>query len=364
MHIVYFCNAINTSGGLDRIVIAKANYLSETHTVFIVTSNQKDKNYFYDLNTNVIHIDFSEYGKTRTIWFERDKFKKIMRTIKPNIIVAVTGKESLCLPFFDSKTPKIKEMHFSKYHRIIQHKNTHYLKKIALYLLNHIEERVYSLYDRVTPLTYEDQKEWNLKNLEVIYNFPSFKSVEKASLIKKKIITVGRLDYQKGFDLLLYAWQMVCQTNSEWELIVYGEGKLKEELIALSKNLNIDDRVVFAGNTNNIQQAYLNSSIYIMSSRHEGFGLVLVEAMECGLPIVSFDCPCGPNDIITDSIDGILVENGNVELLASKLVSLIENPEEQARLAKNAIEKAKQFDIEIIMKQWESLFSRVDKGTR
>ena len=116
MNIVYFCNFVATSGGLDRIVISKANYLSKKHNVYIVTTQQKEKKYFYDLDKRVKHIDFSEYGYNNSILFWKKIFKKIMGRIHPDVIITPTGKESFLLPFLDKHTPKIKEMHFSRHY--------------------------------------------------------------------------------------------------------------------------------------------------------------------------------------------------------------------------------------------------------
>jgi glycosyltransferase involved in cell wall biosynthesis len=359
MTILYFCNAINKAGGLDRIVIEKANYLSKKHNVYILTTKQPEKEYFYPLDSNVKHIDYSEFEGSNSIWFSKKKFKKIINKINPDIIIAPTGKESMVLPFFDKHIPKIKEMHFSREHRIIQASEKGIFKKIVLKLLDRLEVWVYKKYDAVTPLTYEDAKKWPLDNLQVIYNFKTITSTEQALLKNKAVISVGRLDYQKGYDLLLKAWNIVCKQNNDWILDIYGDGVLKEELIKQAKDLNIANRVIFHGNVKDIKEKYLNSSIYVLSSRHEGLPLVLPEAMECGLPVVSFACPCGPKDIIENNVDGILVDNGNVEKLAQEILKLIYSKETREKIGNNARNKAKNFTKEKIMSKWEKLFNKL-----
>jgi len=356
VRIVYFCNNIGYAGGLDRIVIEKANYLSTKHTLYFITTGQENKEYFYDLSINIKHIDYSDYKGFNNIFFSKKKFQRIIANINPDIIIAVTGKESLVLPFFEKSIPKIKEMHFSREHRFIQARNKSFIRKIALRLLDKIEVWSYKKYDKVIPLTYEDEKKWPLDNLQVIYNFKTIESTEKALLKNKNVATVGRLDYQKGFDMLLKAWGIVCIHNRDWVLNIYGDGTLKDELIQLSNELMISNRVIFHGNVKNIKKEYLRSSIYVLSSRHEGLPLVLPEAMECGVPIVSFDCPSGPKDIISNNENGLLIENGNIYLLAKGIEALIYNTEKRIQMGQKASEKAQEFSKDIIMAEWEQLF--------
>jgi len=364
MKILYFCNAIDKAGGLDRIIIEKANYLSKDNEVFIVTTNQKNKKYFYSLSNNIKHIDFSDY-RCSNLLFSKKCFNKIIDEIKPDIIIVATAKESIFLPFFNHNIPKIKEIHFSKNHRRIQNKNSNFLKKIFIYIADYLEYFVAKMYDKLVVLTYEDAKNWNLNNTKVIYNFKTITSSKTSSLDNKNIIAVGRLDYQKGFDLLLKAWAIVKKNNKlDWKLNIYGEGKLETELKELAKKLNIDKSVIFHGNVKDIKSKYLNSSIYILSSRHEGLPLVLPEAMECGLPIVSFKTPCGPKDIITDNKHGYLVENYDISMLAKKILILINNSSLREQMGKEAKERAKDFDKDKIMQEWIELFKETIKSRK
>ena len=127
------------------------------------------------------------------------------------------------------------------------------------------------------------------------------------------------------------------------------------------KALEIDNkRCHLNGPTSNIQQEYINSSIFVFSSRFEGFGMVLVEAMACGLPVVSFDCPCGPKDIVRDGEDGILVENGNIDLLASSLSRLMNDETLRQSMSKAGLKNVQRFNIEQIAEQWRLLFESLN----
>lgn len=359
MKIMYFCNFIATPGGLARIVIEKANYLSKKHEVTILTFDHPNKKTYYELSSKIIHIDYSDYSGTNNIWLSKQKFNRILADVKPDIIIALTGKDSLVLPFFNSSIPKLKEMHFTHGYRKIHHKNSGLLKRFLVSIISQLELWVFSKYDMIIPLTYEDEVKWNLKNTKVIYNFKTIESEEKALLVSKTVIAVGRLNHEKGFDLLLDAWKQVCRSDDKWKLEIYGDGPLKNELLELSKSLNITDRVSFKGNVKSIKRRYLQSSIFVMSSRHEGLPLSLIEAMECGLSIVSFSCPSGPTEIINNDKDGFLVENGNSLKLANKLLELMNNPEKRKILGENAIINAKQFNKEPIMQEWENLFTHI-----
>ncbi len=364
MKIAYFCNAIDKAGGLDRIVIEKANYLSMQNEVYIITTNQKEKNYYYTLSSSIKHIDFYDYGCNSFLLFAKRCFNKILDDIKPDIIVVATAKESLFLPFFNSKIPKVKEVHFSRNHRKIQNKDANFFKKAFIFFIDYIEYRVSAFYDRLVLLTYEDKNSWKLNNTTVIYNFKTISSNETSILENFDVIAVGRLNYQKGFDLLLKSWAIVVKSCPNWRLNIYGDGELKEELKELSKSLNIDGSVVFHGNTKDIKQKYLKSSIYVLSSRHEGLPLVLPEAMECGLPIVSFKSPCGPRDIIDNGKNGFLVENYNTQELAKKIIKLIKSKELRVKIGKEAKLKSLEFEKDKIMNQWMQLFKEVIKDRR
>ncbi len=364
MKILYFCNSLQNGGGIERIVSQKANFLAKEHQVFILTTDQPKKSYFFLLDTKVKHIDFSDFGSKKPLFLQRGVFKKAIKSIKPNIIIAVTVKESLLLPLWDRETPKIKEMHFSKAFREIQHKNTSFFKHLFLSIMGYVELQIFKRYDVVAPLTYEDAKEWKLDNIEVVYNFVTIDSKELSSLEQKRIISIGRLDYQKGYDLLLRAWQIVCQIDDEWKLHIYGEGEDRVYFEKLAKELEISNRVCFEGAFKEIEKAYLQSSIYVMSSRHEGFPLVLPEALSSGLPIVSFDCPCGPKEIIEDGKCGFLVPNGNIKVLAKKLLLLMKDDQKREAMGREAKKRSTLFKKELIIKRWEEVFEIAIKRSK
>ena len=210
-------------------------------------------------------------------------------------------------------------------------------------------------------LTEEDKDAWpELKNICVIPDPLSFIPTKHSELKEKRVIAVGRYVYQKGFDLLLQAWSKIEKQYPDWQLAIFGDGNrtpYEKQLEALE----IDNkRCHLNGPTSDIQQEYINSSIFVFSSRFEGFGMVLVEAMACGLPVVSFDCPCGPKDIVKDGEDGILVENGNIDLLAINLSNLLNSKSLRQSMSKAGQKNAQRFCIDHIAEQWRNIFESLN----
>ena len=209
-------------------------------------------------------------------------------------------------------------------------------------------------------VTEEDKEAWTeLNNVVAIHNPVSFNPVSVSSLKEKRVIAVGRYAYQKGFDLLLRAWKKVEMQCPDWELSVYGDGD-RSQYEQLAEELGIDaTRCHLNPPTNQIQKEYIGSSVFAVSSRFEGLSMALLEAAACGLPIVSFACPCGPRDLISDGEDGLLVEKENVDALADSLTKVMRSPEIRERMSAAILKKAELFRIDYLSIQWKQLFEGV-----
>ena len=209
-------------------------------------------------------------------------------------------------------------------------------------------------------LTNEDAKLWpEIPNVKVIPNPVSFFPKYVSTCQNKQVIAVGRYFGEKGFDRLISAWSIVNKLHPDWHLKIYGDGFLRKQLQNQIDSLNLSESCNLEYPVKDIESKYLESSIFAMTSHFEGFGLAIIEAMSCGLPVVSFACNFGPIALISNNTDGFLVPNGGIQQLADKICALIENEEMRCDMGKQARLKAENYCIEHIGKQWEDLFTEV-----
>lgn len=362
MKIMYICDNIVGKGGIERVILTKANYFSDElgyEVTIIVTSNCK-KASFYNISKKIEVIDLSlSLNNIFNIFKYKFKINKIIKKLSPDIIFIPTAKEAFIYAFL-SKVRKysIREIHFSKKSREIQSRGKNIYKRILSNFYNFLEEKIMQKYDKLIVLTEEDKKEWNHNEIEVIYNPVTVTSLFSAELVNKKAIAIGRLDYQKGFDRLIKAWKLVVEEQKEWVLEIYGDGPLKEELLKQIEELGLKENVILKGVVKNIELKMLESSLYILSSRHEGLPLVLLEAMECGLPIISFDCPCGPRDVIKNGYNGYLIKDGEIEIMAEYIKDLLLEFKLRKEMGKNSKLESQNYSLVKIMNKWQDLISK------
>ncbi|WP_445738573.1 glycosyltransferase family 4 protein [Mariniflexile sp.] len=358
--ILYITNGISGPGGLERVLSIKASYLAEKfgYKVHIITLNQGGASLFYDFSKKIEYHDIRVDGKIFEYYKKyRKGIKSTIKQIQPDIIsVCDDGLKGFFIPYIIGKNcPMIYERHASK--NIFKNRDQlRFFQNFKFKVLNKLMHFGARKYDAFVVLTNDNLTEWSLNNLKVIPNPLSFYPKAKATLINKKIIAVGNHGFQKGYDRLLLIWKSVINKHPDWQLEVYGKIDKEKKHIKLAEKLEISDNVLFYEPVKNIEVKYKGASIYVLSSRSEGFGMVLIEAMACGLPCVAFDCPCGPKDIITDGEDGFLIQNGNINEFAEKLNALIENQELRFNLSAKARINAKNYLPNVIVPQWDKLF--------
>ena len=214
--------------------------------------------------------------------------------------------------------------------------------------------------DAVVALTEGDANDWKAynDNVHVIQNIVTLnESGFYTSCKQKSVIYVGRFSKQKDIDSLLRIWAIIHQQYPDWQLDIYGEGELKEYYLSIIQSLNANIHVFEP--TANIMEVYREHSILLLTSLYEPFGLVLPEAMSCGLPVVAFDCPYGPADIITDGVDGYLIADRSVELFAQRVGQLISDYDLRVQMGKAGIASSKRYQASCIIPQWIQLFEQL-----
>ncbi|MFW2137258.1 glycosyltransferase family 4 protein [Chryseobacterium sp. TY4] len=355
MKLLYITNGINGSGGLERVLSIKASYLADElgYEVHILVLNNTEQNPFYEFSEKIKFHSIDVGGNPISYFFKyKTGIQNVVTKINPDIIlVCDDGLKGFFLPTIIKTNAKwIYERHVSKL--IEENVTDNFLKKISRYVKWSFMDRLGPTFDRFVVLTESNKKEWiSLPNVIVISNPLSFYSERHAELNNKTVICVARIAYQKGQDLLIKSWEIVHTKYPEWQLHLYG----KENLNFLDTR-NLKNNVYFFPPAKDILKKYLDSSIFVMSSRFEGFGMVLIEAMACGVPCVSFDCDYGPSDIITDSVDGFLIAKENITELAEKIMRLISDEELRKRMGIVAKQNVDKFDKSVILKQWDNLF--------
>lgn len=361
--LLYITNQICGSGGLERVLSIKASYLADklNYEVHIVTLNQGNKPLFYSFSDELIYHDVVAIGHPLKYFLAYTKgLKKITQLVNPDVIsVCDDGLKGFFVPLFINKPcPMVYERHVSKNIEIKTERSS-LIQKFRLKIIFSLMNLGAKRYNSFVVLTKGNLEEWHLNNLLVISNPLSFYPNEISTLENKTVIAVGKHCYQKGYDRLLKSWNLVTKTHPDWTLEIYGTIAKNEGLQDLSKTLKIDDSVQFFPPVKNIAEKYKNASIYVMSSRYEGFGMVLTEAMAYGVPCVSFNCPYGPSDIIKNNEDGFLVPNGDIKRLHDKISELIKNNALRKNMGLKARVSVQRYAPKVIVPQWDTLFKNL-----
>lgn len=379
MKIVYVYPQFEHLAGTERVLIDKMNYLStlEDFEIYVVTYDQGAHPFAYPLASSVKHIDFGicfyrlyKYNYVlrfvkflnfrRTL---RNKLADFISNTKPDIVVVTTYHPYIMslINTCPGHFVRLLESHIDK--RFLHCNDPVNRKSLikwicSFYDMEYLNRKV-KQFDILVALHQNDANDWSryIKTI-VISNIVHLNDTNKYSdQQSKRVIFVGRYTIQKGIPDLFEIWKIVYQKHSDWHLDLYGDGDLAE--IPYTEDYRQKINIHVHPSDPNIFFRYIESSIFVLTSLYEPFGLVLPEAMSCGLPVIAFDCPSGPAKIITDSVDGFLIKNRNVDEFAERLCQLIDSPQLRIEMGKAAIASSQRYSADLIMPQWISLFKEL-----
>ncbi|MCF8273427.1 MAG: glycosyltransferase family 4 protein [Flavobacteriaceae bacterium] len=378
MKIAYCIGSLAKPGGTERVLASKVNYMVDKlgFEIHILIIDQKgaplcyefsSKIHIHDMNTSSLQKGKIIPGVSylKNVFKIRKLYHNKLKNIKPDIIVAVErGYHDFVIPYINPTIPKIREFHFSKGAvRLRANIMTPFTAKIRYKILYAILYKQFKKYDKLVLLTKGDQiSEDYGSNTVVIENMLEFYPENFSSLTEKKVISIGSMnDDRKGFHKQILLWKHIKTIFPNWTLNIYGDGIKFKEYKKLIEKENLQDVVILHGRSNEIPKKLNESSIFIMTSEAEGLPMVLIEAMSAGLPCVSYDCPTGPSDIITNEKDGYLVDLNDEITFIKRLKTLMKNEDLRKSMGLQAREKAKNYLPENIMPKWQTLFEELKR---
>lgn len=379
MKVVYVIDSLANKGGAERIILNKMEYMA-THfgydmSIIACYQNEQTPN-FYPVPEQITQYKlavpyYSQYKyhypyrlllKRRLRHQFCKRVKETVQTIDPDILIGVSYFGADVVTSIPCRAKKLVEVHeprpftLSNYGLCRGRLSNWYMKHFRDWYFKRVEAQA----DLVVTLTPGDAHEWRkAKRVLVIPNFTVMPVERVSDVSAKRVIAAGRLEWVKGYDRLIPAWKIVSDKHPDWHLDIFGLGMREQDLKQQQESLGLQERMTIHPATSAIGKEYSASSIFALSSRFEGFGLVLLEAMQCGLPCVAYDCPFGPAAIVKDGQNGFLVPEGDIEQLAEKLLVLIEDDDMRRRFSKAAVEHSKKFTADEIMLQWKQLFEEL-----
>lgn len=374
MTIVYCLSSLYKTGGIERTTTTKANYLAGLgHQIYIVTTDQGGRSTAFPLDGRIKLVDLElnyeadnalgRWGRLYALYRKRPlhkrKLEELFANLKPDIVVSTFFQEASILPELRDGSKKVLELHSTKCTRVLMHPPKKRLLRFLGSLRLWQEERIARYYDQFVCLTEEERPLWSrLPNVAVIPNARSFPPKEVTGPRTKVVLAIGRFEYQKNFEELIQIWSRIAIKYPDWMLHIHGDGHLHTRCAELIKQLGLVNLRLLPA-TPHIQEEYLRSSIYVMTSHYEGQGIVLLEAQAAGLPIVSYACPSGPRDIVHDGEDGFLIELYNQQAFAEALERLMGDEPLRLQMGERAQRSSERFSVEQVMAKWVTLFDRL-----
>ncbi len=364
--IAYVIDSMFNSGGMERVLTVCANALVDTYSITIITAFQQGLPDYFKLNSQVRRHDLKIDDKT-PVRRKKSEYKKLLSDYLIehhfDLVISLGGLDLDFLHSIRDGSRKILWFHFvlDFNEQYLDH-NASFTKRLKARLQTW--KRIYYArkYKCVIALSKTEQSRWKkyVHNAIAIYNPITVDALQLSDLSAKAVISVGRLDYQKGYDYLIDAWQLVASRHPDWHLNIFGEGMQRNDLQEQIDSENLSKSITLCGRSIQIEKEYPNHSLFVMSSRAECMPLALLEASSCGLPLIAFDCPSGPGEIIENGENGFLIKDvGDIQAMADKICQLIEDDELRKQMGGKAKEMVGKFRIDSIREQWMDLFNAV-----
>ena len=345
---------ISRSAGTERAVTNLSNMLvkyGEYNVTILSCFSSENNNPYYELEdkVNIVHYNFSKDSLVNRFSSYINiigKTNKIIKEKSIDILLGTTHAFNCLMICMSRKVKKVACEHMSY--------------EACPLISKKIRKFCYPRLSAIVLLTNADAKHYKFieqSKLFVIPNSLSFIADEPAKLENKRIIAVGRLTEQKGFDILMSIAQIIKDEIPDWHIDIFGDGEDKSKLLELISEKKLESFVTINPPTKNIKEELLSSSLFVMTSRWEGLTMILLEAKACGLPIVSFDCPEGPADVIRDCEDGFLIECGDISALSEKIILLGKNQELRKQFGMMAKQSSNKYTASSIFIKWNDLFN-------
>ena len=368
MKILFLTDQFYLHGGVEKVLSQKLNYLvkCDNYKVYLVTIENKNKPFCYKTSEKVCHSDLSiNYNRAKSFFhfsnlikvpFHIHFLKRKIEEINPDVIIVCNlSFDFYFLPFIANGAKIIKEYHSSRYSYFMNFPKFTLRDKCLFKLNKFIEKK----YDYLVLLN-DDEKDYYFSSNKVIIpnsvlDYGNNNYDNRANII----IAAGRIAPVKQFDHLIKIWSLISGKYSNWELHIYGNGddNLQFELLELINTLKLPN-IFFKGATDELHLKMKNASIYALTSETECFPMVLLESLSCGLPIISYDCPNGPRNIISNNKDGILINPNDIESFAKQLEIMINDFELRKKMSINAKINVRHFDENVVMRRWIKLFEK------
>lgn len=377
MKIVYCIGSLSAKGGTERVLATKTKCFIEKYGYqidILVASYDPDKlAYKFHPGVNIHNMDVSKYAVKRSIpglsfLLTTMKLKNIYENkiaqIEPDlVIVCERGFDDFILPKVSQNIPKIREFHFAR-KAVYEYSKELPFKKRLFYRLNYyFIFKVFNQYDYLVLLTNKDKLEGKYKtNTVVIPNMIELPSIDSTitGSQNKRVISVGSMyDDRKKFYEQIDIWGKIQKDFPDWEFVIFGDGILRKEYIKYINEKHLQNVIFMPGTSNNINKEYLNSSIFIFTSVAEGLPMVIIEAMSYGLPIISYDCPTGPSDLIVEGKNGFIIKNRDQNEYIKKLKLLMDNNELRKKMSINSQKFAQNYNPDKISEIWNKFFKTI-----